>query len=94
MASPFHYRLGGYIKPEPIEPDLQQVFENRVVTASPANILPMRSPFTCARLISDSAYPPGLASIHSYKIRCLAPETSDNEISEKENIQPRKRRKL
>ena len=77
---------------------MQQISENQVVTASPANILSMGSPLTHARLISDSVYPPALASIHSYKIRRLAPETDDkisnSDESDKENIHARKRCKL
>ena len=87
-----------HIKAEPIDHKLDS---KQVIDATPAVVLAMRSPLTRARLVSESFYSPGLAAIHSYKIRHLAPESRlytdrcdfTNDV-DKENLHPKKRRRL
>ena len=93
--STFSSRRSNNVKSEPVKSEIYQICGQDAVVACPAVVLNMASPLTHDQLLRDSRYPPGLATIHSYKIRRVSVRSClDAPDDEKENDHPNKRRKL
>ena len=89
------FRCPKRVKSEPTEPEVYGITSQDAAKAIPAVVLHMASPETQDRLLRESRYPPGLADIHSYKIRRVSVQSYlDADDEEKENDHPHKRRKL
>jgi len=87
----WYSRLPKGIKSEPIDSDIPGNTIRDPIITTPAVVLRMRSPVTQDRLLREALYPPGLAEVHSYKIRRVSIRSD-----EKENTydHPTKRRKV